>query len=51
MKVFEVPAVEVVHFDQKDVIVTSIPCKCVDCGECGDDKNNCPCNDFEWANQ
>lgn len=40
MKKFEIPMVEVVSFDQKDVIATS-NCRCVDCGVCPPGKDNC----------
>ena len=51
MKKFMVPEVEVVRFNQKDVIVAST-CVCVDCPDgCPEGKNNCQCVDFTFANQ
>lgn len=50
MKDFEIPELEVVRFEKKDIIVTST-CVCVDCKECPAGKNNCECNDFAYANQ
>lgn len=49
MKEFEAPQFDVVHFKHNDIITAS--CKCVDCGECGEGKDNCQCVDFSWANQ
>ena len=51
MKKFEIPEMEVVRFSMKDIIATSTCPKCNDCGECGEGKDNCPCNDFSYANQ
>lgn len=51
MKKFMVPEVDVVRFNQKDVIATSL-CTCVDCKEgCPEGKDNCQCVDFTFANQ
>lgn len=44
MKKFEIPMVEIVYFDQKDVIATSV-CGCVECTVCPEGKNNCPTHD------
>lgn len=42
MKKFENPMVEIVYFDQKDVIATSpVVCTCVECTICPDGKNDC----------
>lgn len=40
MKMFEIPEVEFVRFDQRDVIVTST-CECVECGVCPEG-DHCP---------
>lgn len=52
MKKFVVPNVEVVRFNQRDVIVTST-CVCVDCpSPCPEGSNDCKCVDFpQWTNQ
>ena len=44
MKKFEIPMVEVVYFDKKDVIATSYTCDCVECGVCPEG-NHCPSYD------
>lgn len=44
MKKFETPMVEIVYFDQKDVIATST-CPCVECDICPEGKNSCPLHD------
>lgn len=44
MKKFEIPMVEIVYFDQKDVIATSV-CTCVECTICPEGKDSCPRHD------
>ena len=44
MKKFEIPEIEVVHFEKDDVISTST-CVCVDCKECPPGSNNCRYHD------
>ena len=44
MKVFKIPAMEIIHFGRENVVSTS--CGCVDCGECLEGKDNCHCDDF-----
>lgn len=44
MKKFEIPEVEVVSFEKKDIITTSVPCKCVECTVCPEG-NDCELND------
>ena len=47
MKMFQVPEVELVRFDQKDVIATSSLCPgCDTCTICPEGKNDCRCYDF-----
>ena len=48
MKDFMVPAIEVVRFEQKDIVTSSVPCECVSCDIC-DYGNHCACNDFGTA--
>lgn len=43
MKAFKVPQVEIILFEQRDIITTS---KCDDCGVCPAGKNDCRCYDF-----
>jgi hypothetical protein len=43
MKKFVVPEVEVVYFEQKDVIATSATC--AECGVCPEGKDNCRLDD------
>jgi len=45
MKAFTVPAMEVVRFEQKD-IVTASACVCDECTVCPTGKNDCSCFDF-----
>ena len=45
MKKFEVPEVETVYFEQKDIITESVPCGCVECTVCPDGKDNCTMDD------
>lgn len=49
MKEFKNPEIEVVYFNQDDVIATSL-CPCDKCPDCEDGKNHCPCFDFAWSN-
>lgn len=49
MKEFKAPEITVVHFDQKDVILTS-SCACVECKVCPPESNDCPCYDFPSSN-
>lgn len=46
MKAFKVPEMEIVYFSERDVIVASTPCVCVDCNICPPGKNDCGCYDF-----
>ena len=50
MKKFIVPEVEMVYFEQKDIISTS-QCRCVDCTVCPPGKDDCKyydtCPNFE----
>lgn len=50
MKAFKAPVVEIVYFDQKDIIVTSL-CVCVECTTCTEGKDDCACYDFPASNQ
>ena len=45
MKEFKAPKLEVVYFNQNDVIATS-DCRCVTCTICPPNKNDCACYDF-----
>ena len=45
MKKFEVPTLEVVRFNQKDILTTS-SCWCDACTVCPEGKNDCMCFDF-----
>lgn len=49
MKIFKVPMVEIVYFDQKDIIATSA-CFCVECLTC-EEGNDCKCNDVLGSDQ
>ena len=46
MNAFDTPAFELVHFEKEDVIVTS-SCTCVDCTTCPSGSNNCESVDFD----
>ena len=45
MKTFQEPEVEIIRFDQKDIIATS-SCVCDACTVCPEGKNDCRCYDF-----
>lgn len=47
MKAFKEPEMDIVYFTEKDVIVASNPCGCVDCGVCPPGKNDCAC--YDWT--
>jgi len=40
MKAFVIPEIEIVRFEQKDVITTSQVCGCVECPQCPE-KDSC----------
>lgn len=44
MKKFEIPELEIVKFNQKDIIITST-CECVECPECPE-QDSCPYKDW-----
>lgn len=46
MKKFKVPEMKVVYFGKEDIVTAS--CGCVDCPECPEGKNDCPCVD-SWT--
>lgn len=51
MNKFEIPELEIVYLGKNNVVATSQTCICVDCKECPEGKDNCPCYDFPGANQ
>lgn len=48
MKVFEAPEMDIVYFEQTNLIVTSLPCECDECTNCEEGSNDCHCVD-SWS--
>lgn len=49
MKAFKIPAMQVIRFEQGNIVSTSV-CRCVNCTVCPEGKDNCFCVDFCTTN-